>query len=561
MTESFYAPRFEILMSGVTLAADLTEQVVSLTVETDLDLAGTFALVLRNGDNRLLDSALLDIGKSVEIHLGYGHDLHPAFLGEVASVEPSFPQDGPPTIRVTGYDKSFKLRRNQPKPTTYSFTTPSVIAAKIAVQNGLIPVIDPTPDLPEALTQTDSDFVLLKSLAAPHAFDVFVEWDRLHFQFPRPQFSAQVLEWGRNLSSFSARISAAGLAGLQVVRGYNQELAQSIYAAALAMDISADNLVERLGSSAMDLLTSLVREGFREHKVTNPLNALEVAKSVLIDLLEGMYEGQGSCVGLPELVAGRYVEIRGVGKRFSGTYRARKVTHRIDSGGFHTDFSISQRGQTSLLGLLRKHAVQVPAPDRAGKFYGVKVGVVDSNNELAGAAVPLGRVKVKFPDLSDSVESTWAPCAQPAAGDGSGFYWLPEEGDQVLVAFRDGDFSQPYVIGSLWNVQKKPPAANLDGRNTKRVIKTPAGHAITFDDSPESRSVTIEDTRGGSVVLDSLTGKVTVHAAGDLEITATGAVLMSAKTNITLSAKGEIHLEAAAGATKVAMTATSVDVT
>ena len=64
MTEPYYAPRFSIALSGVTLAADLTEQVTSLMVETDLDMAGTFALVLRNADNVLLDSALLDIGRS-----------------------------------------------------------------------------------------------------------------------------------------------------------------------------------------------------------------------------------------------------------------------------------------------------------------------------------------------------------------------------------------------------------------------------------------------------------------------------------------------------------------
>ena len=45
VTEPFYAPRFEVLLSGVTMAADLTEQVVGLTVETDLDMAGTFSLV------------------------------------------------------------------------------------------------------------------------------------------------------------------------------------------------------------------------------------------------------------------------------------------------------------------------------------------------------------------------------------------------------------------------------------------------------------------------------------------------------------------------------------
>ena len=59
--------------------------------------------------------------------------------------------------------------------------------------------------------------------------------------------------------------------------------------------------------------------------------------TLLQNLLEGMYDGTGSCIGIPELQAGRHVEIRGVGKRFGGTYRLRKVTHRIDEGGFRTE--------------------------------------------------------------------------------------------------------------------------------------------------------------------------------------------------------------------------------
>ena len=561
MTEPYYAPRFSIALSGVTLAADLTEQVM---VETDLDMAGTFALVLRNADNVLLDSALLDIGKTVEIHLGYGHDLQPAFLGEVASVEPTFPQDGPATIQVTGYDKSFRLRRNQPKATTYSkTTTPTVIAARVAVENGLIPVVDPTGPLMDETIQTDSDFTFLKSLAEKYYFDVFVEWDRLHFQFPRPQTAAHVLEWGRNLSSFGARISGAGLAGLQVVRAYNQELAQSIYAAAVAGDVRPDNLLERLGSSALDLVTSLVREGIRDDKVSNPFSAMQIATSMLADLLEGMYEGQGSCVGLPQLSAGHYVEIRGVGNRFSGTYRVRTVTHRIDSNGFRTDFSITQRGHSSLLGLLRKMVVEVAAPNRPEKFYGVAVAEVIDNKELQGPepAAPLGRVRVSFKALSDEAQSGWAPCVQPGAGNGSGHFWLPDEGDQVLVAFKGGDLSQPYVLGSLWHAKHQPPAKNLDGKNTTRMIKTPAGHSITFDDSEARRSVTIQDANGSTVVLDSTTGDVTIRAKRNLSLSATGTVSISSDADITVAAKNTVNLEAAAEATKITMTATSVDIT
>jgi phage baseplate assembly protein V len=553
VTEPFYAPRFEILLSGVTLAADLTEQVVSLTLETDLDMAGTFSLTVRNPDNRLLDSALLDIGKNVEIHLGYGPDLFPAFLGEIASVEPSFPTDGSPVIQVTGYDKSFRLRRNRPEPTTHTSSTDALIAARIAVENGLIPVVDPTPSLPKDIPQNESDFAFLKSRAEKYHFDVYVEWDRLHFQFPRPQAAARVLEWGTNLSSFNARISGAGLAGLQVVRGYNQELAQAVYAAALAVDLDTHNLVERLGGTAMDLLGSLVSEGIREGTVSNPLDAADLARSLLTDLLEGMYEGEGSCVGLPDLTAGAFVEIRGVGKRFSGTYRVRKVTHRLDSSGLRTDFAITQRGHSSLIGLLRNQTVEVPAPNRAEKFYGLRIGEVVDNYELGDHQAPLGRVKVAIKEISGRQVTTWAPCARPAAGSGSGFYALPDKGDQVVVAFRNGDFDQPYVLGSLWNATNAPPERNSDKQNSRRVIRTPAGHTITFDDGSQSKSLTVRDAKGSQIVMNSTTGAVSVTASGDLTISATGSV--------TISAKGDLHLEAASGATKLDMTSSGVDIT
>jgi phage protein D/phage baseplate assembly protein gpV len=548
VTEPFYAPRFEIRISGVTMAADVADQVLSLTVETDLDMAGSFSLVLRNPDNKLLDSPLIDLGKTVEIHLGYGVALEPAFLGEIAAIEPSFPQDGPATIRVSGYDKSYKMRRSQPDPTDYGFLADSVIAARIAEENGLIPVVDPTPGLPdEPVKQVGSDMAFLKSRARPYFFDVYVEWDRLHFQFPRPQTAAFVLEWGRNLSSFSPRISAAGLAGLQVIRGYNQELAQSVTAAAVAADVDPGNLLERLGSSAVDLLASLVRSGVRKDSIQNPLDAVKLAKALLSDLLEGLYEGQGRCVGIPGLTAGNYIEIRGVGKRFSGTYRVRKVTHRIDGNGYGTDFSITAQSHSSLLGMLRKQIAEEPSPTRAERFYGVVLAEVVKNHELVDTPpkVPLGRVMVSYPGLSDDFTSGWAPCVRPMAGDDMGFYALPQEGEQVLVAFEHGDLSKPYVLGSLWNAKQSPPEKNADGKNNLRLIKSKAGHTIVFDDTAQASQLVVKDGKGSSITLNAQDGSITISARKDL----------------TITAKGTLKLQAADGKTVITMDDSKVDVT
>ncbi|MEU7872995.1 phage baseplate assembly protein V [Dactylosporangium sp. NPDC049140] len=543
MTEPFFAPRFAVRIAGLTLAADIAAQVTRLSVTTDLDVAGSFALVVRNPDNAVLDSALFDLGKEIEIHIGYGTALEPALLGEITAIEPSFPPDGPPTVVIKGADRSHRMRRQQPAPTSFADTSDSLIAAELALANGLVPVVDPTPAFAGRVSKTGSDFAFLKQRAKRHFFDVYVEWDRLHFQFPRPQTSALVLEWGRNLSAFAPRVSASVLAGLQVVRGYNQELAQTMVGIALAGDVDRNNLLEKLGSSAADLLASLTRQALLGDDADNPFSATELARALLAEVLDGLYEGTGTCIGRPGLRAGEYVTIEGVGKRFSGTYRARKVSHVIDEKGFWTSFDIARNAHTGLLPLLRRTLLHEPSPAAAEPYLGVIVATVEDNDELAAGQSPLGRVKVSYPGLSDDVVSNWAPCARPMAGDTTGFYALPEKGEQVLVAFAKGDLNRPYVLGGLWTVQAPPPVRN-DGHNDLRVIVSRSGHSIVFDDTDGAGKVVVSDAGGSTITLDSKNGSVTIRAA----------------QNLTIAAGGQISLEAAGGATKLVMTSDHVDV-
>ena len=281
MSAPSFAPRFEVRISGVTLAADLADQVLSLTVETDLDLAGSFNIVLRNPDNRLLDSALLDLGKTVEIHLGYGNDLSAGVPRRDRRDRAVLPagrtaDDRGLRVRQVLQDAAYPARA---APTTRGSTTASS-RPRSRPSNGLIPVVDPTPVRRRTGHPGRERHGLPEGRAEQYFFDVYVEWDRLHFQFPRPQLSAHVLEWGKNLSSFSPRISAAGLAGLQVspgstTRSWHRPFSVTV----LAADFDLDNLVERLGSSALDLLSSLVsaRESCSSRS-SNPLDAYRLAR-------------------------------------------------------------------------------------------------------------------------------------------------------------------------------------------------------------------------------------------------------------------------------------------
>lgn len=144
---------------------------------------------------------------------------------------------------------------------------------------------------------------------------------------------------------------------------------------------------------------------------------------------------------------------------------------------------------------------------------------------VTSSADPLkvGRVKVRFPWLHDSVESNWARVVRPYAGKQRGWFFIPEVGDEVLVAFELGDVHQPLVVGSTWNgVDTPPEPGDPDGNNHVKVIKTRCKHRFAFDDTPGSESIMLTDASGNNIVRwDSKENSIGITArTGDIFIKA-----------------------------------------
>ena len=116
----------------------------------------------------------------------------------------------------------------------------------------------------------------------------------------------------------------------------------------------------------------------------------------------------------------------------------------------------------------------------------------------------LGRVKLEFPFWGDGVESAWARIATPMAGEQVGVYFLPEVGDEVLVAFVHGDVRFPYVLGALWNGKAKPPETNDDGKNHRRTITSRSGQSVVFDDEPGKEAIALRSKSGLEVALSDV---------------------------------------------------------
>src|SRR5262245_99993 len=160
------------------------------------------------------------------------------------------------------------------------------------------------------------------------------------------------------------------------------------------------------------------------------------------------------------------------------------------------------------------------------RFYGVVVGLVTNNNDPD----KLGRVKVKFPWLSDRDESHWARIAAPMGGKERGVYFLPEVDDEVLLAFEHGNVTRPYVIGALWSKEDKPPANNGDGKNNLRLIKSRSGHTIKLNDEDGKETIEIIDkSEKNSIVINTKDNSITIKSEKDITLAAKGTIKLDAE--------------------------------
>ncbi|MEG4083642.1 phage baseplate assembly protein V [Microcoleus sp. POL10_C6] len=179
--------------------------------------------------------------------------------------------------------------------------------------------------------------------------------------------------------------------------------------------------------------------------------------------------------------------------------------------------------------------------DREDRFYGVTIAEVTNNKDEG----KLGRVKVKFPWLSDTDESFWARVLTPMAGGDRGIYFLPEVGDEVLVAFEHGNIEFPYILGALWNGKDKPPETNEDGKNNKRTIKSRSGHTITLDDTDGEEKIEIFDkSKKNSIVVNTKENTITISAEADITIQSSNGKLILSGKEIQLDSKGDVKIKA-----------------
>jgi phage protein D/phage baseplate assembly protein gpV len=423
---------YTIKVDGAAIDPALLAQVTEVKVRQSLRQPASAAVRITDPALEQMDRHPLQIGSRLEIAVGAVDATSPTkiFDGEIVALEPEF-EPGGAAIGVRAYDKSHRLQRAK-KARTFQRMSATDMVNRIMRDAGLQGSGDATHHVFEFFQQSDeTDREFVRRLERMHDFEFVVEDGQYKFRAAgKIESPAVTLEYGNSLLSFRPRLTAVQQDAEVEVRGWDIKGKQTISVTERSPDEPAQVGVQR--ASLKDTFGSnklLVSD----RSVNDTGEATQLAKATLQRRAAAFLEAEGTCMGTPRIKAG-------------GKYVVTGVTHIIRSPDtYKTFFQISGRSDRNLLDLMHP-------PQERPWGHSMVVGIVTNNNDPEH----MGRIRVRYPSLTDQEEGAWARVLSHNLGKDRGIFMLPQVDDEVVVAFESGDPRSPLVIGSVFNGNNKP---------------------------------------------------------------------------------------------------------
>jgi phage protein D len=373
---SFFAPAFRIKLNGQDTGREVIADVLEVSFTDDLENIDSFEFALHdwdiarhrprysspwdeNGQQLTLSEGgppvpVFEPGAKVSLFMGYTEEgeLPLIMEGEVISLTPAFPAAGAPTCRVRALD-AFQ-RRLQKVLVEGNFSgTQKGIVDKMCREHDVSVRWSALDEEGSEVKDQDIEGVLYEEIAQrAKAYGLSMvteppteegEDPTLFLSLPQEDRSPPVadLVWGRSLTSFSPVLSAKGQVAEVVCRAGDPDADGDgrIEVVKTWADIGLSaSALGPAGKADIDTAVADLREVIKPDKVKTKEDATRAALAHLAEMAKTLITGNGTTVGLPELRAGKTVEVGGLGARFDGIWRLTQTTHSIGSGGYTTSF-------------------------------------------------------------------------------------------------------------------------------------------------------------------------------------------------------------------------------
>lgn len=345
--KGFLAPAFEITVGSKKLdSSKIPISSVTVDINADQQAGGcSFAVESqydyekRKWDNSLLNT--VKVGAKIIIKAGYVSKQE-IFFGFVDDFTVNYSADSAPTISVNGIDaKGFLMNAKDCKYMSEKST--AVVVKEIlgeCVSKGYAKSmqVGTVKDYSAELVQEDmDDYRFLCFLAEAYHMNFFVVDGEIVFDDVMKKTKPLIeLNLGVSLLNFSRSMSLKDQVGKVVVYGIDPVSLKPISGEA------SDTSISGTGKEAGDIARGY--NGMVQKEVSFFVQTAEECKKLAQALFDEraskFVTGRGRCVGIPELIPGRYIQIDGLDSDSNNNYFITKVTHEYSAEGYFTTFEV-----------------------------------------------------------------------------------------------------------------------------------------------------------------------------------------------------------------------------
>lgn len=474
-------------------------------------------------------------GKEIEIQAGYHSDEESIFKGIVTKH----------SIKVRGTGKSHliidcahpavkmtKLRKSR-----YFYDTTEADAwTKIMGDYDITPNIANTDFNHHELLQfecTDWDYIV--SRAETNGLFVIGEKEELSIQpADFDQEATEAVNFGTTLLSLDAEIDSA--TQITSVKGRTWDYSKTEITEIEAADnkaITPGNLDYESLSSVFTDTEYIVRNNAKQ-----PDEVLQKwTDATLLRHQLAKVRGRAQFQGIPQIKAGKIIELQGLGDRFNGKAFVSGVKHEITKGNWLVDVQFGLDATP----FARQFALDtLPAAGLQPAVNGLQIGVV---TQIEGDPSSDERILVNIPLMEAHERGVWARMATAGAGDGRGVVNRPEIGDEVVLGFVNDDPNNPMILGSLHSSNLAAPIPASDDNHEKGWI-TRSGIEILINDDEMSVAVTLPSGKELRLSDDADEISLTDDHNNAILLNSDGITLESGKDIILKTSAGDIKMEA-----------------
>lgn len=277
-------------------------------------------------------------------------------------------------------------------------------------------------------------------------------------------------------------------------------------------------MASRLGApiiTSIDTEVPIITVGIPQSVDTYDLNQVETKvqsdRKKLDDMM--MEDTFGTSINTTQ-----YMFLGDIVQSGSGTHRARGIYSTLVSGMLVTTVCVGR--ETSFVQPI------IVNNQIAGKMYTGKVEAVQGDT-----------VQVHLIDIDsdfDGESTVWLPYSTAySSSDGSGFYCMPAEGDNVRVFFPGSDEGEAFAASSVSvNVGADITDKQWTGPNGKQILLTKEGIYITTNANQKKIFIDLTDEGGITIKSDS---NINICAKNNLSLISNNNISLTAENNILIS--------------------------